>query len=156
MYKYTDDFPVVLESTGKNIRRLEDPVLSEPKRLKLQQPETTTMSHQQQSKPSGITSSFPSTHSSSANSTTMHHDSLRGTFTPLTTTNSFDGKNNYFAAVSMINEKHFVKDQQQSEQLTIVSTYDCPCGHMHGPGQGHHEDIGAVGFADFPLLRGPD
>lgn len=31
---------------------------------------------------------------------------------------------------------------------------ECPCGHMHGPGQGDHHDIHAVGLASVPLLRG--
>lgn len=33
---------------------------------------------------------------------------------------------------------------------------DCPCGRFHGPGQGYHDDLTAVGLSEFPLLRGPD
>lgn len=36
------------------------------------------------------------------------------------------------------------------------SDHSCPCGHLHGPNQGHHHDIHAVGLASEPLLRGPD
>ncbi|EGV66611.1 hypothetical protein CANTEDRAFT_112323 [Yamadazyma tenuis ATCC 10573] len=32
---------------------------------------------------------------------------------------------------------------------------ECPCGYMHGPGQGDHHDTSAVGLGD-PLLRGPE
>ncbi|KAK6460113.1 hypothetical protein DFJ63DRAFT_315986 [Scheffersomyces coipomensis] len=33
---------------------------------------------------------------------------------------------------------------------------DCPCGYLHGPGQGHDHDINAVGFSSYPLLKGPE
>lgn len=36
----------------------------------------------------------------------------------------------------------------------VMST--CPCGHLHGPNQGNHHDIYAVGLSSEPLLRGPD
>ncbi|KAI5948894.1 hypothetical protein KGF57_005087 [Candida theae] len=120
------------------------------------------MSSQQQ-RSSAIT-----TNASGATSNTMYHDSKRGTFTPLTTTNSYDGLNHKMTAVSMISEQHFANavneqdrpqlshTESKQQQITITSSFDCPCGHLHGPGQGHHEDIGAIGFADFPLLRGPD
>ncbi|ODV79939.1 uncharacterized protein CANTADRAFT_50675 [Suhomyces tanzawaensis NRRL Y-17324] len=32
---------------------------------------------------------------------------------------------------------------------------ECPCGHLHGPGQGSNHDVHAVGLG-APLLRGPD
>ncbi|KAG5420666.1 hypothetical protein I9W82_002547 [Candida metapsilosis] len=120
-------------------------------------------SQQQQQKQKQSATSFQSTETAS----TIYHDSMKGTFTPLTTTNSYEGLNHKMTTVSMISEKHFstsVEQQPQSneiqakqQQITITTgSFDCPCGHLHGPGQGHHEDIGAVGFADFPLLRGPD
>lgn len=160
MYKYVQNSPVVLEPVFKHIHKLEDSVESEPKRFKLQLQQPTTMSSQQQFNQSHMSCS------STSSSTTMYHDTTKGTFTPLTTTNSYDGLYHKMTAVSMIDEQHFTNDQQlqqlgqiESKQqlITITSSnFDCPCGHLHGPGQGHHEDIGAVGFADFPLLRGPD
>lgn len=172
MYKYVQNSPVVLEPVFKNIHKLEDSVESEPKRFKLQPQQPTTMSSQQQFNQSHMSSQqqFNQSHmsnSSTGSSTTMYHDTTKGTFTPLTTTNSYDGLYHKMTAVSMIDEQHFTKDQQQLRQLSQIeskqqlititsSNFDCPCGHLHGPGQGHHEDIGAVGFADFPLLRGPD
>lgn len=40
--------------------------------------------------------------------------------------------------------------------IETQGTQGCPCGFLHGPGQGHHADISAKGFSDIPLLRGPD
>lgn len=31
----------------------------------------------------------------------------------------------------------------------------CPCGHLHGPGQGDDHDHVAVGLTNNPLFRGP-
>lgn len=44
-----------------------------------------------------------------------------------------------------------------SDTMEVDSTSDlCPCGYFHGPDQGTHHDIMAVGLAREPLLRGPD
>lgn len=45
---------------------------------------------------------------------------------------------------------------EQMNQDNSASFQDCPCGFLHGPGQGHHHDKQAVGLSSFPLLRGPD
>lgn len=175
MYKYAQNSPVVvLEPVLKHIHKLEVSVDPEPKRLKLQQQQQQQQHQQQQRLHHQLQLQQPITMSAlsaqqqqqgkqSCSSTTLHHDSLKGTFTPLTTTNSYDGLIQKPSTVSMINEQHFTTGQQllghmysQLQLITVSSSFDCPCGHLHGPGQGHHEDIGAIGFAHFPLLRGPD
>lgn len=35
------------------------------------------------------------------------------------------------------------------------NTESCPCGHLHGAGQGDIHDVYAVGLSDRPLFRGP-
>lgn len=53
-------------------------------------------------------------------------------------------------------------DKDNTEQVMTdameveVAEVECPCGFLHGPGQGDHFDIHAVGLSDVPLLRGPD
>ena len=162
MYKTIQNSTVIpQESLFRGKHQLQDSFESESKRLKLDLHSVPMSSQQQQQKQSAT--SFQTTGTPS----TIYHDSMKGTFTPLTTTNSYEGLNHKMTAVSMISEKHFstaVEQQPQlneiqakQQQITITTgSFDCPCGHLHGPGQGHHEDIGAVGFADFPLLRGPE
>lgn len=41
-------------------------------------------------------------------------------------------------------------------QIDLQPQFECPCGHLHGPGQGSLHDVHAVGLSDHPLLRGPD
>lgn len=36
-----------------------------------------------------------------------------------------------------------------------VELHDCPCGYLHGPGNKHFHDVGAVGFS-ANVMRGPD
>lgn len=38
---------------------------------------------------------------------------------------------------------------------TRVTPQECPCGHLHGPGEAHFHDISAVGFS-HDVMRGPD
>lgn len=46
-------------------------------------------------------------------------------------------------------------EQSMTDAMEVVQT-ECPCGFLHGPGQGDHHDIHAVGLSGVPLLRGPD
>lgn len=39
---------------------------------------------------------------------------------------------------------------------TPMDIDECPCGFLHGPGQGHHEDVTASFGSAVCLLRGPD
>lgn len=89
-----------------------------------------------------------------SNTNTMHSQ-IHGTMTPITQTNSRDQVENDKMEI----ENHLctragqIVDSQESLNLG----YECPCGHLHGAGQGFdHHDVSAVGFVDFPMLRGPD
>lgn len=57
--------------------------------------------------------------------------------------------------LQLINEQ--TTRSSHSDTMEVDSTSDlCPCGYFHGPDQGTHHDIMAVGLAREPLLRGPD
>lgn len=95
---------------------------------------------------------------------TSLHNTNNGTFTPITQTHSHEylmmmgeetiiNNNNNKLDIEMITEDKFFQPQQHIEKPKYE---ECPCGHLHGPGQGNHHDIHAVGLSDFPLLRGPD
>lgn len=97
------------------------------------------------------------------NSNTASHNPTHGTFTPITQSHSHEFLLNLENKVDieMITEDSFVNrsnehqdhHHQQKEEEELI---ECPCGHMHGPGQGTQHDIHAVGLLDIPLLRGPD
>lgn len=38
---------------------------------------------------------------------------------------------------------------------TLTLSFDCLCGFLHGPGQGHHEDLKACGLLSNPLFQAP-
>lgn len=91
---------------------------------------------------------------------TSLHNTNNGTFTPITQTHSHEylmmmgeESNSNKLDIEMITEDKFFQPQQNIEKPKYE---ECPCGHLHGPGQGNHHDIHAVGLSDFPLLRGPD
>lgn len=95
---------------------------------------------------------------------TSLHNTNNGTFTPITQTHSHEylmmmgeetiiNNNNNKLDIEMITEDKFFQPQQHIEKPKYE---ECPCGHLHGPGQSNHHDIHAVGLSDFPLLRGPD
>lgn len=69
--------------------------------------------------------------------------SSNGTFTPVS---SYDGTNE---------SSDIAMEDASTTNVSSVSE-DCPCGFFHGPGQGDHHDIKAVGFAEIPLMRGPE
>ncbi|KAI5961375.1 uncharacterized protein KGF55_003998 [Candida pseudojiufengensis] len=100
---------------------------------------------------------------SSLSSSTMHTPIHSGSYTPLTESNSRDSqldqqqKSSHHENIKLIDESHF-QDYIKQQKISISDNLEneCPCGHLHGAGQGYHYDVGAVGFADFPLLRGPD
>ncbi|ABN68493.1 predicted protein [Scheffersomyces stipitis CBS 6054] len=81
---------------------------------------------------------------SSNNSFINQHGTIvnntNGTITPNTYAGVTDD-------VEMLTEESFSKKH---------TSLECPCGHLHGPGQGHDHDIAAVGFLAEPLLRGPE
>lgn len=108
--------------------------------------------HQQQHEPKYISTG------------TSLHNTNNGTFTPITQTHSHEylmmmgeetiiNNNNNKLDIEMITEDKFFQPQQHIEKPKYE---ECPCGHLHGPGQSNHHDIHAVGLSDFPLLRGPD
>lgn len=83
----------------------------------------------------------------------------------------FDSKDKMTAATKSINGAYIdlsqgtmtplaSEDKDNTEQVMSnameVTQAECPCGFLHGPGQGDHFDIHAVGLSDAPLLRGPD
>ncbi|RLV95373.1 hypothetical protein JA1_001086 [Spathaspora sp. JA1] len=85
-------------------------------------------------------------------------DATHGTFTPISNAQSVDTIMSDVEELSrqvspgdleLITEKHFILQPD---------IYECPCGHLHGPGQdAHHDhDIHAVGLSDHPLLQGPE
>lgn len=94
------------------------------------------------------------------NSNTTSHSPTHGTFTPITQTHSHEFLLNHESKfdIEMITEDRFIEKSNQMEhnQYQGEEMIECPCGHMHGPGQGYDHDIHAVGLADVPLLRGPD
>ncbi|CUM65267.1 uncharacterized protein PRCAT00002900001 [Priceomyces carsonii] len=45
--------------------------------------------------------------------------------------------------------------EARKKELSFKSRF-CPCGFLHGPGQGNHSDMSASGYTSKPLLRGPD
>ncbi|KAI5954619.1 hypothetical protein KGF54_002395 [Candida jiufengensis] len=109
-----------------------------------------------------MSSSSPS-NTTSVSSTAMNSPIFSGLYTPLTQSNSINNQhdlnnnNIYHEKIKMIDESHFENHNTNSKQQLMNSfSNDCPCGHLHGAGQGHHDDLGAIGLADFPLLRGPD
>ncbi|KAK6204985.1 uncharacterized protein RJT21DRAFT_111528 [Scheffersomyces amazonensis] len=66
---------------------------------------------------------------------------------------------------SLLNSKNgtitpvFEEDQQMLDDEISSNNkenFECPCGYLHGPGQGNNHDITAVGFSSEPLLRGPE
>lgn len=60
-------------------------------------------------------------------------------------------------SVSIVIEQN--SDEMEVDEITemkLQNKFECPCGYLHGPGQGHHDDIHAVGLSNEPLLRGPD
>lgn len=61
-------------------------------------------------------------------------------------------------AKSLDNLASEVSDDMEVENdpKPVKDTKSCPCGYLHGPNQGHHHDIYAVGLSSEPLLRGPD
>ncbi|CAH6718446.1 hypothetical protein CLIB1444_01S06898 [[Candida] jaroonii] len=55
-----------------------------------------------------------------------------------------------------VDEVDEVDEVDQIDKMEDIHKSECPCGYLHGPGQGHHDDINAVGLSSQPLLRGPD
>ncbi|WLF79124.1 hypothetical protein PVL30_002875 [Lodderomyces elongisporus] len=102
------------------------------------------------------TTPFRSTTPTNTNSNTnTMHSQIHGTMTPITQTNSRDQIENDKMEI----ENHLCTraDQIVDSQESLNLGYECPCGHLHGAGQGSdHHDVSAVGFVDFPMLRGPD
>ncbi|KAG7191710.1 uncharacterized protein KQ657_002846 [Scheffersomyces spartinae] len=49
-----------------------------------------------------------------------------------------------------------ISSYEGSNDVTMSDATECPCGYLHGPGQGDHQDLQAVGFANIPLMRGPE
>ncbi|KAL6454534.1 hypothetical protein SBY92_004001 [Candida maltosa Xu316] len=91
---------------------------------------------------------------------TLSHNPTHGTFTPITQTHSHEFTmtyNNHHIDMDSITEEKFTEKSKNINSFTHEEGYkECPCGHLHGPGQGANHDIHAVGLSDHPLLRGPD
>ncbi|KAK6458960.1 uncharacterized protein RJT20DRAFT_132117 [Scheffersomyces xylosifermentans] len=80
-------------------------------------------------------------------------NSSNGTVTP----SNFSSVASTNDDIDMISGDNFAKKSiPDMMDISYDGGADCPCGYFHGPGQGHHHDLKAIGFSSQPLMRGPD
>lgn len=86
-------------------------------------------------------------------------DNTNGTVTPLHHDEALYDNDKIEGGDDIAVEIEFMdvdQDETETVDMEVENFTECNCGYLHGPGQGNHEDRNAVGFAEFPLLRGPD
>ncbi|RCK59329.1 hypothetical protein Cantr_07773 [Candida viswanathii] len=149
---------------SKTTHQLDNPIESERKRHKTfmhHQPSKQQERHPHFEEPAVTKQDRQMQDHRSHNTDTASHNPTHGTFTPITQTHSREFILNQESKfdIQMITEESFIEKPNKKEQHhkeEDEEMFECPCGHMHGPGQGNHHDVHAVGLAPVPLLRGPD